>query len=103
VRYRIADVMVEDGQARIVLEEVVEEGVGDGFAETVELGRLRSMSVDELKSSIREWIKARRELLKRAEEERKRAEEESKEFEALKGEEVEVAEAQGSWVAAERY
>jgi len=91
MKYKITDIRVEEDQARIILEEVVPEGMGDGFARTIPLTQLRAMSLDELKTSIKEWIKERRELLKRAEEEREKEERIAKDFEGLKGEEIEVA------------
>jgi len=91
MKYKIADIRVEEDQARIVLEEVVEEeGMGDGFAKVIPLAQLETMSLRKLKALIKEWIKERREILKRAEEERAREEAAAKDFEKLRGEEIEV-------------
>jgi len=89
MKYKIADIRVEGDQARIVLEEVVEEeGMGDGFAKVIPLAQLETMGLRKLKALIKEWIKERREILKRAQEERAREEAAAKDFEKLKGAEI---------------
>jgi len=88
MKYKIKDVRVEGDRARIILEE--DKPLGDSFARTLLLTDLKSMSLEQLKETIKTWIIERQEKLKSIEEKEKLEEEASKEFERLLGEEIEV-------------
>jgi len=90
MKYKISDIRVEADQARIVLEEVVPEGMGDGFARTIPVSQLRAMTIEGLRELIKSWITERRALLDRLDKERREYETAAKEFEGLKGEEIEM-------------